>query len=327
MGCWTMEWLYSLPRRRRAKNMGCGWDTKSMDEHVFLVVFHRDLYNGWWYNPHFQLCQFLIIPLFTLEKKPGYWELMTQDPEILWILKSSPSPGDWTSPWFFFSKKGAISANKNPTLVSASASAPRGGSKQLREVKCLRIFDASDESPELCAEYPAPQAAMTCERLGVGRGKIFPKLFWNPNIFWGKKGKSPILTTVVVIFLLRWVPGGSTKRNQPGVTSYPATPTWRIFVLQLLPQDVLQRQVMMISWSWAALKSQLSMVHLAPQHLYMIGHVWIIREPVHAEVVCPSIPCGPMLWFQHFVLSFVSVRVWTSLRWWMAWSVDVVHQL
>ena len=75
--------------------------------------------------------------------------------------------------------------------MSASASAPRGGSKQLREVKCLRIFDGSDESPELCAEYPAPQAAMTCERLGVGRGKIFPKIFWKPEHFLGKKENHP----------------------------------------------------------------------------------------------------------------------------------------
>ena len=188
-----------------------------------------------------------------------------------------------------------------------------GGSKQLREVKCLRIFDGSDESPELCSEYPEPPPAMTCECLGGETSNIL-------LIFTSKLGEDePILTNNFS--------DGLNRNHQPGVMSYPATPTWRIFVLQLLLQDVLQRQVMMIFWSWAALKSQLSMVHLASQHLYMIGHVWIIREPVHAEVVWPSIPCGPMLWFQHFVLSFVSVRVWTSLRWWMAWSVDVVHQL
>ncbi len=34
---------------------------------------------------------------------------------------------------------------------------------QLRDVKCLRIFDGSDESSELCSEYPEPPQAMTCE--------------------------------------------------------------------------------------------------------------------------------------------------------------------
>ena len=34
---------------------------------------------------------------------------------------------------------------------------------QVREVKCLRIFDGADVSSSLCSEYPEPATSVPCE--------------------------------------------------------------------------------------------------------------------------------------------------------------------